>query len=113
MTQPQTLFRQNNCETVLSLVSGTDVVRGGTGAWDGYVDITLKVTGGTAPSGGKYEDKTDNVKLRLAPMLFRHHLEPAETIYATFFSDADSTAFRGIYARRHYGVGTGQRTCHV
>jgi protein-arginine deiminase len=69
-------------------LEGKDVVRDPS-VWDGYVDVTLKVEGGTGAEGG-----LDTVRMRVAPILFSHHLQPVEALYATGIPGyADSTVF--------------------
>jgi protein-arginine deiminase len=74
-------------EGVELAIEGKDVVRDAA-VWDGYVDITLRVDDGTG-SGG-----TDKIRMRQAPMLLRHHLHDADTVYATSINHSDSVAFR-------------------
>ncbi|PKN32428.1 MAG: hypothetical protein CVU63_18835, partial [Deltaproteobacteria bacterium HGW-Deltaproteobacteria-20] len=74
-------------EGVELAIEGKDVVRDAT-VWDGYVDVTLRVDDGTG-SGG-----TDKVRMRQAPMLLRHHLDDADTVYATSINHSDSVDFR-------------------
>jgi protein-arginine deiminase len=62
--------------------------------WDGFVDVRLTVTG-TTPSGMPMPETTDLVRLRVAPVLFRHHLDPAQRSYVTRINSTSSTAFRG------------------
>ena len=69
-------------------IEGMDVVRDAS-VWDGYVDITLNVDGGASLSDGD-----DTVRMRLAPMLLRHHLDDADTVYATSFNYQESLDFR-------------------
>ncbi|MGQ0505076.1 MAG: protein-arginine deiminase family protein [Myxococcaceae bacterium] len=64
-------------------LEGTDVVRSAA-VWDGFVDVTLKVT---APS----VDLSDVVRLRVAPVLLSHHLQQGtgftvSAVQATEFS---------------------------
>ena len=70
-------------------IEGRDIVRN-TAVWDGYVDITFTVTG----SG--FSAQSDKVRMREAPMITRHHLDPPLRLYAVSFSgDSDSAAFIG------------------
>jgi protein-arginine deiminase len=62
--------------------------------WDGIVDVKLGVEAGTGPSGEELPDAEDVVRLRVAPLLFTHHLQPALEVYATSTSWPGSTAFR-------------------
>ncbi len=74
-------------------IEAKDIVRDST--WDGTVDITLQVHGGTGPDGKPIADVEDSVRLRVAPIIFRHHLDPAHKVYATnFYDDPDSAVFR-------------------
>ena len=68
-------------------IEGKDILRDA--SWDGYVDITLQVDPGSG-----LESASDKVRMRLAPMLLRHHLHDAETVYATNINDQDSIDFR-------------------
>jgi protein-arginine deiminase len=43
-------------------------------------------------------DGSDNVRLRVAPVIFRHHLDPAETVYVSAFNTTASLAFRNDLA---------------
>jgi protein-arginine deiminase len=62
--------------------------------WDGFVNVTLNVDAGTGPSG-PFADGSDMVRLRVSPVMFRHHLDPAERIYASKINnDSGSTEFR-------------------
>ncbi|MBW2453976.1 MAG: protein-arginine deiminase [Deltaproteobacteria bacterium] len=73
-------------------IEATDFVRDDN-VWDGYVTVTYAVEAGTGPNG-PLTDGSDIVKLRVAPVLFRHHLDLAETLYATASNSSGSTAFR-------------------
>ncbi|MDC3959395.1 protein-arginine deiminase [Polyangium jinanense] len=74
-------------------IEARDIVRDET-VWDGFVDVSLTVTG-TDPSGAPMPETKDTVRLRVAPVLFRHHLHPARTIYAANVQgQSSSTAFR-------------------
>ncbi|MBM4374696.1 MAG: protein-arginine deiminase [Deltaproteobacteria bacterium] len=72
-------------------LEGRDIVRDAA-AWNGRVTATLEVTGAGADSG------TDSVELRIAPALFRHHLDPASTYYVTKINSNSSLAFRNDLA---------------
>lgn len=67
-------------------LEGRDIVRDAD-KWDGTVDVTLSVR----TSGG---DATDSVRLRVAPLLFAHHLMPAEQLFASKVVAVGSKAFR-------------------
>jgi len=73
-------------------IEATDFVRDDN-VWDGYVTITYDVEAGTGPNG-PLQDGSDTVKLRVAPVLFRHHLDLAETIYASASNTQSSSVFR-------------------
>jgi protein-arginine deiminase len=73
-------------------IEATDVVRGSAG-WNGFVDVTLSVDAGTS-NGQALPDGTDVVRLRVAPVVFRHHLDPAETVYASAINSQSSQVFR-------------------
>lgn len=77
-------------------IEATDIVRSAS-IWDGFLDVTLDVEAGTGPQG-PLEDGFDTVRLRVAPVLFRHHLEEIETVYVNSFSDPASVAFRNDLA---------------
>jgi protein-arginine deiminase len=61
--------------------------------WNGFVDVTLTVTG-TGPDGTPLPEPNDKVRLRVAPVLFRHHLDPARTAYASALNTTSSQVFR-------------------
>ncbi|MBL8953391.1 MAG: protein-arginine deiminase [Myxococcaceae bacterium] len=67
-------------------VEGKDVVRD-SAVWDGYVSVTLEVS-------GIENTLTDTVKLRTSPVMTFHHLEAPQTSYVTRVPrDGSSTAF--------------------
>lgn len=83
-------------EGVELAIEGRDIVRD-PAVWDGFVDVTLHVSANAgAVSGG------DTVRLRVAPVVLSHHLQPVETLYATnspgdpdgldFLADLDAAA---------------------
>lgn len=74
-------------------IEGKDVVRD-KAVWDGYVDITFKVTFEGVPGGRPAFAAEDKVRLRVAPVLLQHHLSPAEQVFATRIGDPASSAFR-------------------
>lgn len=77
---------------VTILLEGKDIVRN-MGTWDGFVDVTLQVT---VPENKYWKPGTytDTVRLRVAPVLTFHHLQPVETAYASAVPrDADSVKF--------------------
>jgi len=68
-------------------IEGTDVVRDAS-KWNGYATITLTVGTAGAPM-------VDVVKMRLAPVVTRHHLAPEQQVFVTKFAgDTGSTAMR-------------------
>jgi protein-arginine deiminase len=68
-------------------IEGKDIVRDPS-KWDGYVDITLHVEGAGVVAG------QDTVRMRVAPVILSHHLQPMEKLYATRdASDPDAIAF--------------------
>ena len=67
-------------------VEGKDIVRD-SAVWNGYVNVTLAVTGINEP-------QNDTVRLRVSPVMLFHHLTPTETSYVTRVpQDSDSTRF--------------------
>ncbi|MBI5531259.1 MAG: hypothetical protein HY898_00990 [Deltaproteobacteria bacterium] len=68
-------------------IEARDIIRDDT-VWDGYVDVTFNVNPGSGPV------QTDVVRLRVAPVLFRHHLDEPETVYATQLNSQSSLIFR-------------------
>ena len=80
-------------------IEGTDVVRD-PAVWDGFVTLTLTV--GT---------QTDVVKMRLAPIITRHHLAPEEQVFVTkLASDPGSIAMRSTLYSNMAGNGEGDGT---
>ena len=69
-------------------VEGKDIVRNSEN-WDGYVKITLQVRGEEESYG------TDDVMMRVSPVMTYHHLLDAEGVYAAVFSFASSQSFIG------------------
>lgn len=63
-------------------------------SWDGFVNVSLVVEGGTG-ANGPIGSATDTVRMRVAPVLFRHHLDEVEQYYVTSFNYQSSIAFRG------------------
>jgi protein-arginine deiminase len=74
-------------------IEGKDIVRD-SAVWDGYVDVKLVVHDSTDADGSTIKGASDQVRLRLAPVLTRHHLDPAEEIYVSKLSGQDSVAMR-------------------
>ena len=88
-----TLGRDDLAAGVELAIEARDIPRDAA-TWDGFVDVSLTVTG-TDPAGVPMPETKDTVRLRVAPVLFRHHLHPARTIYATNVQgQSSSTAFR-------------------
>jgi len=73
-------------------IEAVDIVRN-PATWDGYLDVTLDVEAGTGEYG-PLEDGEDTVRLRVAPVLFRHHIDPPETMYVSAFHEQGSVDFR-------------------
>jgi protein-arginine deiminase len=70
-------------------LEGTDVVRNAA-VWDGRVTVSLRVTAAGL-------DKTDQVAMRVAPLILFHHGTPVDQLYATYIQgDADSHEY--VYA---------------
>jgi protein-arginine deiminase len=72
-------------------VEGKDFVRDDQ-LWDGFIDVTLTVDDGSGAVGN------DKLRMRVAPVIFRHHLDPLTTYYVTNFNYASSVAFRNDLA---------------
>jgi protein-arginine deiminase len=68
-------------------IEGKDFVRS-TNVWNGYVDLTFTVNGGNVMGG------SDVVRMRVAPVIFRHHLHPATEYYVTNINSQSSQDFR-------------------
>ncbi len=88
-------------------IEGKDILRD-SAAWNGLVKVTLNVDAGTGPNG-PLADGSDTVELRLAPVMFRHHLDPAVTVYVSKSNNAGSVAFRAdlLAATQAAGVPNG------
>ncbi len=67
-------------------IEATDVARDRS-AWDGFVDLTLTISGGTGPHG-PIPAGTDTVRMRVAPLRFPHVMRPATKAH---ISDHDET----------------------
>jgi protein-arginine deiminase len=67
-------------------VEGKDVQRDAT--WNGFADVTFTVKTGDAGPG-----VSDTVRLRQAPLIFRHHLSPVQTLYAINTAGTGYTPF--------------------
>jgi protein-arginine deiminase len=80
-----------------------DLVRD-TSVWDGFVTLTLAITPGDGSAAA-----TDTVKLRVAPVVTRHHLAQEEQIFVTRFStDPGSVALRATLYSNLAGNGEGE-----
>ena len=55
-------------------IEGKDILRD-KDAWDGMAHFQLDMDAGRAPGGGDYQDGSDSVVLRIAPLLLSHHLQ--------------------------------------
>jgi len=84
-------------------IEGLDIIRDDT-VWSGVVDLTLHLDGGTGPNG-PLSGGTDTVRMRMSPMMFRHHLEPVTTYYVTYFNSTASAAFRNDLATASSATG--------
>jgi protein-arginine deiminase len=74
-------------------IEGRDIVRD-SAVWNGRVKVTLNVDAGTGQDG-PLPDGSDTVELRVSPVMFRHHLDEAATIYASKINNnSGSAAFR-------------------
>lgn len=69
-------------EGVELAIEGKDVVRK-LAVWNGYVDITFRVSFAGAPGGRPAFAAEDKVRMRVAPVLLQHHLLAAESVFAT------------------------------
>ncbi len=74
-------------------IEGKDLLRNAN-TWDGVVDLTLNVVAGTGPGGQALPNGSDTVRMKQAPVIFRHHLDEAERVYATALSGTASQVFR-------------------
>lgn len=66
-------------------IEGKDVVRD-RAAWDGFVDVTFRVTFAGEGSRPAFDEK-DVVRLRVAPVLLQHHGTAATSVFATKVGD--------------------------
>ena len=83
-------------------IEATDIVRD-TSVWNGFVTLTLTITPGDGSTPA-----TDTVKLRVAPVVTRHHLAQEEQIFLTKFStDPGSVALRATLYSNLAGNGEG------
>jgi protein-arginine deiminase len=101
----ETLAQADLINGVELAIEARDIVRD-SAVWDGFVDITLDVHAGTGPDSQPLPDGSDTVRMRVAPVLTRHHLDPAVTIYATNVSNSSgSAAFRSDLKDAMSGAG--------
>lgn len=77
-------------------IEGKDIIRDAA-LWDGKVKITFNVHSGTGPKG-PIADGSDTVEMRMSPVIFRHHLDEAQTVYASKLTGNGSTVFRADLA---------------
>lgn len=73
-------------------IEAKDIVRN-PATWDGYVTITLNVDAGSV-NGMNLQDGSDSVELRVAPALFRHHLDENVRTYVSNTGTGSSQVFR-------------------
>lgn len=69
-------------------IEATDIVRDAA-AWDGFVDLTLEVSGGETAEGG-----SDTLRMRVSPVMLHHHLQPAEQVHVAKLPYPESVAMR-------------------
>ncbi|GAC1351405.1 MAG: hypothetical protein NVSMB1_04130 [Polyangiales bacterium] len=76
-------------------IEGKDIIRD-KAVWDGFLNITLHVTAGSTAKGtaGEKVDKSDTVRLRIAPVLTYHHLLEPEASFAAASGGTASLEFR-------------------
>ena len=89
-------------------IEATDFVRD-EAAWDGFAEITLAVEGGTV-NGQPVPGGSDVVRMRVAPVLLRHHLDPARRIYVSNTGSASSQVFRQDLAEAVQASGVPEAT---
>lgn len=73
-------------------IEAKDIVRN-PATWDGYVTITFNVDAGSM-NGMTLPDGSDSVEIRVAPVLFRHHVHETTRAYVTNINSTASQAFR-------------------
>lgn len=59
-------------------IEGKDIVRDDT-VWDGFVDLRWEVT--WKEEDGTQKKKSDTVRMRVAPVMLHHHLQPSEQVF--------------------------------
>jgi protein-arginine deiminase len=84
-------------------LEGKDIVRD-SGKWDGYLDVTLEVS---YSRGGQARSGRDTVRLRVAPLMFSHHLQAVDTVYASKIPVQGSVDFRTDLSQAWSAAGGG------
>ena len=74
-------------------IEGRDIVRD-PAVWDGFVDLTYRVTFDGIVGGRPAFTAEDRVRMRVAPVLLQHHGLPAEKVFATRVPGIGATDFR-------------------
>lgn len=92
-------------------IEGRDIVRN-PNTWDGFVTVTLNVEAGSV-NGTNLPDGSDSVELRVAPALFRHHLDETERVYVTQINSNASSVFRADLATAVTASGVPQPTTNI
>jgi protein-arginine deiminase len=92
-----TLSRAEIQRGVELAIEGIDIVRD-LAEWDGYVDVTFSVT-------ADGETASDEVRLRVAPLLTYHHLLPAERTWVSRFQNAGNAAMRADLVKAAQAAG--------
>ncbi len=88
-------------------LEGKDILRGDK-PWDGYLEVTFTVRGPGAGGGQGAAGEivgSDTVRLRLAPLLTSHHLQPAERIFVSDSGGPDSDVFQAGIAKALQAAG--------
>ena len=91
-TLPGSLSQEDLQSGVEFAIEAKDFVRD-RDTWNGFVDLTLTVNSGGGPTGPLL-DGSDIVRMRVAPVIFHHNLQPVETPYATELEFQASIDFR-------------------
>ncbi len=84
-------------------IEGKDIVRDDT-VWDGFVDVRLEVN--YKEANGERKQKSDTVRLRIAPVLTHHHLQNSEQVFVANLGGPDSTAFQNAIQAAATAAGT-------
>ncbi len=75
-------------------IEAKDIVRD-PAVWDGYVDVTLRLSYPGEPEGAfDAFDEKDTVRLRVAPVLLFHHGLAAQKVFASNTPGSDASKFR-------------------